>query len=478
MPRPPAQQTNVLDTRSTSFEEPEDQFYEYPLYIQKFGDPTVRGHKVLTIDGVKGVLVPAERVWKIKRQRTQAVEVRHTVADLVPLDDEELHTRAQEMSAGFMAIQATGMSLDELLGSRPQVKAQSASDGSSHRAAASSSSSGFSAFAIVQDVGVPVHEANEEGNDDMLGGKRLAARSKGKVKAKASPVKPAPPLVSLEETPPATPKSAAKGRPKRDLDHALEKAINDFMQATSTSSYFGDESKTVKRFLERLLTDVDKKLDSTDNVDEYAAMNPRRKQLSAIVALLKSYFTHGMSSSGWIATFDAQEHFLSLEPCAPLPFPKFWVHARYEAKCSGEANPQAFWPMISKKALLNHGFADTEHTQVKLLSERVVSITKGCGSAHPEFVKQMSALAIAMPPGVQGFPCTLVDQVQIIKTMLVRTENADVILDAADKTKCEDFNILRSLTTFPRGRMLVEQAKAHATSMKADDEKNRSSRRW
>ena len=133
-------------------------------------------------------------------------------------------------------------------------------------------------------------------------------------------------------------------------------------------------------------------------------MNPKRKQLSAIVALLRSYFTHGMTSSSWMATYDAQEHFLSLEPCAELSFPKFWVQARFEGKCSAEANPQTFWAMISRKQLSQKWFSDPEATQVKMLSERVVSIIKGCGSAHPEFVKQMRALALAIPPEVDGVP--------------------------------------------------------------------------
>ena len=72
-----------------------------------------------------------------------------------------------------------------------------------------------------------------------------------------------------------------------------------------------------------------------------------------------------------------------------------------------------------------------------------------------------------------GFPCTLVDQIEIIKTMILRTAKATDILAATEKTKCEDFKVLRSLASFPRGRMLVEQAKAHGTAMLAEQEKVR-----
>ena len=49
-----------LSTVSTSGCSPEDKFYEYSAYLRKFGSPSREGHKVMTIEGVRGVLVPGD----------------------------------------------------------------------------------------------------------------------------------------------------------------------------------------------------------------------------------------------------------------------------------------------------------------------------------------------------------------------------------------------------------------------------------
>ena len=60
--------------------------------------------------------------------------------------------------------------------------------------------------------------------------------------------------------------SGGIGRPKRDLDKTTQSSIESFRASDAGSNYFGEESKTVRRFLERLLADMDKKLETTKEV--------------------------------------------------------------------------------------------------------------------------------------------------------------------------------------------------------------------
>jgi hypothetical protein len=56
-------------------EDPENLFYAYSDYVTKFGDPTCNGlgHRIDTIKGIKGVVIPGERVYKLKKQTVNEI---------------------------------------------------------------------------------------------------------------------------------------------------------------------------------------------------------------------------------------------------------------------------------------------------------------------------------------------------------------------------------------------------------------------
>ena len=462
-------QTKVKEIRSTSFCAPEDKFYEYAYYLKTFGNPSSKGHKVMTIEGVRGVLVPGEPVYTIKRRKTQSLEAETEVPDLVPLDEAEASARFNEIADSFMNIQATGRSLDELLGSRPISTASASASaqpaqGSASDSPAPSAASGllrrsFSFTAIEEDA--PQQEEDEQ----KLGNRRQ--RPSSKAKAKAQPA-----------AGPETPKrntggggvadSGSKGRPKRDLEKTMRSAIEGFQASSADDNYFGPENKTVRRFLDRLLVDVDKKMEATKDVAEFNTLCPLRKQLFAIVTVLKVYFTSGLTSVLFAEAFDSQAHFLSLDPPADLPFPVFWVAARYEAKCSSVEIPEAFWAMISKDQLAQHGLSDAPDAQITLVAERIVSIQKKAQKVS----ETLQALAQAMPSNPEAFEVAVSEQIAFVRLLVLPSSDPDAVLEAAEKTSDASLKVVSSLVAFPRGRALVEAAKSNAMTRRADSHKN------
>ena len=87
------------------------------------------------------------------------------------------------------------------------------------------------------------------------GGRRPAAKAKSKPSfAHGSPAEPSP---VKREAPGADGGSVQKGRPKRDLPKTVEITILEFETATEESClYFGENWKTQRRWLERLINDL------------------------------------------------------------------------------------------------------------------------------------------------------------------------------------------------------------------------------
>ena len=62
--------------REQFIEEPDDEVWEEKAYKRELGDYKTNGlgHCKGTIEGITGILVPANKVWKVKRRRgTQAL---------------------------------------------------------------------------------------------------------------------------------------------------------------------------------------------------------------------------------------------------------------------------------------------------------------------------------------------------------------------------------------------------------------------
>ena len=85
------------------------------------------------------------------------------------------------------------------------------------------------------------------------GGRRPAANA-AKHHRHGSPAEPSP---VKRDAPGADGGSVQKGRPKRDLPKTLEITISEFETATEESClYFGENWKTQRRWLERLINDL------------------------------------------------------------------------------------------------------------------------------------------------------------------------------------------------------------------------------
>eukprot|EP00974_Lingulodinium_polyedra_P121304 11178563-Lingulodinium_polyedra.AAC.1 len=99
---------------------PTDEFWDMSQYQKEFGDPATNGknHQVLEIDGVRGVMIPGKRVWKLKRSKFQiGVETQklHSTGD-VQFGEHDMAQRLADLQhTMFGEVQATGMTLDELM---------------------------------------------------------------------------------------------------------------------------------------------------------------------------------------------------------------------------------------------------------------------------------------------------------------------------------------------------------------------------
>jgi hypothetical protein len=63
------------ESSKLEFIHPTDHFMETADYRNKFGDPSSRGHSVIELDGLEGVLIPGERLYAIKFSKVFSTEL-------------------------------------------------------------------------------------------------------------------------------------------------------------------------------------------------------------------------------------------------------------------------------------------------------------------------------------------------------------------------------------------------------------------
>lgn len=136
----------------TSWEEPDEEYWEISAYSTDFGDPLTNGknHQVVERKNRLGqietcVVVPQKKIYKLKRRRVDKAETSTVIDDgSFQLGGDHMQRVAEDLAATFSAglPVATGVTLDALLSERNTLAQQSASAQAIGRSMASSSSAG------------------------------------------------------------------------------------------------------------------------------------------------------------------------------------------------------------------------------------------------------------------------------------------------------------------------------------------------
>lgn len=102
----------------TRIQDPTDEVWDEADYRREFGNwqTNGHGHKYVDWGDIKGILVPAKKVWKIKRSRISQAEIRECVDNgEFQLGPGQLEQQMADIAGSFLDQRATGVSLDELL---------------------------------------------------------------------------------------------------------------------------------------------------------------------------------------------------------------------------------------------------------------------------------------------------------------------------------------------------------------------------
>eukprot|EP00959_Pyramimonas_sp_CCMP1952_P442645 9266308-Pyramimonas_sp.AAC.1 len=110
-----------ISRKGLTMEDPEDNWMHYSDYVAKHGDPSRHGHKRCIIEGKDVVIIPGERIGKIRRSVHIEVDMETELAntdDGITRDD-----TVESMQEGiFNSLDfgsATGVSLSSLIGPLP-----------------------------------------------------------------------------------------------------------------------------------------------------------------------------------------------------------------------------------------------------------------------------------------------------------------------------------------------------------------------
>lgn len=259
------------DRTLVSFEEPDDQFWKLEKYKLLFGDPASngKGHAKVVMNGMDGVLVPTDGPYLVKRSHQKFVDKARTIDDgSFDLGEGQADQIFGDISEQLFATRATGMSLSSLVGSA--VLAPASASSSSGLAFVSPSKvrpndeqdesfarfgfGGPSPVKALVEVGVPV-PAGRGVRAGRGAGRGAGGRGGGRGVARAAAPSKSTATVKVEKVDAGD--ASKRGRPKRDLQKIADGVMEEFQMLSETSDlYFGEEWKQQRRWLERLIGDL------------------------------------------------------------------------------------------------------------------------------------------------------------------------------------------------------------------------------
>ena len=313
----------------------------------------------------------------MRRERAKIVDQVTKVDDgSITLTEKQIEEKAEEIAETFKGMKATGAYSTRLVApsssSRPLKDdlpevAQLGGDKGDDDSDDPSMKPAFSGFRF--------SEKNDTQQRSASPGERHPVKKshkKGKTTGKAAH------MVRMDQNTPV--KSAGRkvaGRPSRDLLRVSQAAIMKFQEAKrDDNNFYGSEVKTQKRQDARLLDDVHKAAEINTTAAEYEQLDLCRKGLQAMIDIHHAVVQHGECAAEFAKVYDDVEHFCSLPPVVVPFFPKWMTGARMQLQVAS-VSLERFWSSIHQDKLLEV-FSKPEYVdvQARLISERIVCITK------------------------------------------------------------------------------------------------------
>jgi hypothetical protein len=253
------------------------------------------------------------------------------------------------------------------------------------------------------------------------------------------------------------------GRPKRDLSLTAEQTISDFcavVQGTSEFQlWFGEEYKTNRRSLARLMEDMGSKINATQDRNEFDVLTKLKNKLQAIVTVADFLRRRGIDDLGLASTMDAQIHFLSMAPQAEIAWPDYLLSNKLSQQIRACENPDQFWKaIVSQFAGVAPG--DLVKKQATVIAERIIGITKG-----DDMLQNLKAF---FPKGLNPqVDKSLSEQICDVSTLAWCGEDTcpeqvrsvrQCLWQAVVATRLPENEITNALTIFPAGRLVITRA--------------------
>ncbi len=484
----------AIESSEMALEAPKDYFMPTNDYKSKHGCPLTNGlgHKIVTMKGMEGVLIPGEKVWTINRREVKKIEISQKIHETGP-DSMQFGTNDIAERFADMQMALFGSSEQSTGTTREQV-------------GGSSSSSGPAALPAPPPPKPVLAITNDDGDDGLFGGLGLsslpssfgfqavplvlvssdagaetAAGSRAKTKAVAKKgggggskaagkgsAKSVAAAKSGGAPPPASEGSAAqrgRGRPQRNLLQLLEQHLDDFDRAPMSSElWYGEAWKTNQKTLKTLLKDMKERKETIQDSAEFVQHQKAIKQLEAVISVLSAFHQYGHENEAFCSSYDEMEHFCKMAPFCDFPCPAILCTFRLERKLSLATSPREFWSYLDI-SMINEYVEDPEAFQVKILSQKVVALQKLPGDDFETTLAEFFC-----PTLVQRSHCATDEVLHSLADVEIAAGTLPVATSVQlghmlTRTKDSNNKISNALTFYPKGRCLLAQLEVLRSNM-------------
>lgn len=246
-------------------------------------------------------------------------------------------------------------------------------------------------------------------------------------------------------------------------------------EADAGSKFFTTEWRNVERNWLNYLADLSKMIEMEEDSAVLNDLQVLEKQVLAAKAVLTKVSKIGLGHAEVLETYQSQEHYLSSAPLAASPFPPYLVRSMH-SQCLQDAWPaDHFWKHLSDDALAKFlGASEIEKFQVTAFASKVMLLLQDV-SAEVVLAKMNSFCSSGKE--------AVVDR-KLIKSSLVEVEVVDLCVVVAHGSpaghEVEEENLSElarvldsciarkfweALYAFPRGRALLDEAKARRSKL-------------
>ena len=469
-------------------EEPEDFIEPYDAYVLKKGDPLTNGlgHRVIPHPSnplAKAVIYPGEQVWKVKRRRREQLGIDEVVHDG---DDQfyagQLEMMQNDLGADMLGNRAVGaavvdagraMSTPTRVSHTADAPIQSASSpiSSSPSSVAPALGQGLvsegigSFFNLAAETVTPSASAASTKTAKGKGKDNTHKKGAGKGKGNSTTVSAGGDSKTKKPTTKQAATVGGRGRPRRCRIALAEEWLSQ-LEHSLPSSPLWTEAKTQTKTVCQWYKDITGELEGIDPSDFQAgpriqSMRVLVKRLYVAQKILSAFSTSGEYSSCVNQAIDEMELYLTLDPPADFPFPKFMLSQRHESRCEDAKTCSEYWKQLTPAVLVAQGFGEEDDKVSGAQELLTVSKLGQIGCQYSTLTDFASEIYAFFNPSVfkdilQESPCQQAVQVNMLASFILHYScPIECVREALDASKESDKKIISDLRTIPCGRMLL-----------------------